>query len=143
MRERRVGRTAALLCRTALLAGILAVIAGIFGMHVMTGNHAAHSLQSLGAASVPAADHAEHDALVPAAGADASAHCSCSGSCSRMQAMGATCTPSAKTASFTAPPPGDAGLAVDARAGFNPAAPATYGYWPGSPSPGDLSISRT
>lgn len=167
MRERRGGRTAALLCRTALLAGILAVIAGTFGMHVMTGNHAAHPLgTSLGTAPAPAAaaptvpgshetrtapalaaDHAEHDALasvsVSAAGADASAQCSCSGSCSGMQAMGATCTPSAKTASFTAPPPGDAGLAVNTGAGFNLAAPATYSYLPGSPSPGDLSISRT
>jgi hypothetical protein len=148
MRERRGGRTAALLCRTALLAGLLAVIAGILGMHVMTGNHAAHSHQSLATASAPAVaapDHAEHDAAVvpPATDDDATAQCSCSGSCSGMQAMGAPCTPSAKTASFTAPPPGDAGLAVNDRAGFNPAAPAAYSYLPGSPSPGDLSISRT
>ena len=158
MGVRRGRRTAALLFRTALLAGILAVIAGIFGMHVMTGNHAAHSHQSLGTASAPAAavptghrshttpapaaDHAKHQALVPPA-ADASAQCSCSGSCSGMQAMGAACTPSAKTASFTAPPPGDSGLAVDTGAGFSLAAPATYSYLPGSPSPGDLSISRT
>ena len=60
-----------------------------------------------------------------------------------MQAMGAACTPSAKTASFTAPLPGDSGLAVNTGAGFNLAARATYSYLPGSPSPGDLSISRT
>ena len=35
---------AALLCRTALPALILAVVAGILGMHVITGNHAAHTL---------------------------------------------------------------------------------------------------
>ena len=35
---------AALLCRAALPALILAVIAGILGMHVITGNHAAHTL---------------------------------------------------------------------------------------------------
>jgi hypothetical protein len=147
MRESRGGRTAVLLCRSALLAGILAVIAGILGMHVMTGNHAAHSHQSLGTPSAPAAaapDHAgHHDVVPPATDDDAAAQCSCSGSCSGMQAMGAPCTPSAKTASFTAPPPGDAGLAVYDRAGFNPAAPAAYSYLPGIPSPGDLSISRT
>jgi hypothetical protein len=148
MRESHGGSTAALLGRTALLAGILAVIAGILGMHVMTGNHAAHSHQSLATASAPAVaapDHAEHHhAVVPPATHDhAAAQCSCSGSCSGMQAMGAPCTPSAKTASFTAPPPGDAGLAVNDSAGFNPAAPAAYSYLPGSPSPGDLSISRT
>ncbi len=145
------GAIAAFLLRAGILAGVLAIMGGIFGMHVMTGNHAAHSHESLGTASAPAAaapDHAGHHALVPpaadhGAGVDVLAQCSCSGSCSGMQAMGATCTPSAKTASFTAPPPGDAGLAVNARAGFNLAAPATYSYLPGSPSPGDLSISRT
>jgi hypothetical protein len=60
-----------------------------------------------------------------------------------MQAMVAACTPLAKTAPFTAPPPGDSGLAVYTRAGFSLAGPATCSYLPCSPSPGDLSISRT
>ncbi|MCU1548296.1 MAG: hypothetical protein JWO29_1247 [Arthrobacter sp.] len=34
---------AAFLRRAGLLAGLLAIIAGIFGMHVMTGTHSMHS----------------------------------------------------------------------------------------------------
>lgn len=141
-----------LLRRAWLLAGVLAVIAGIFGMHVMTASHASHA----GAAHVPAA-HAHPTAHAsttqsaahagglghPAAGAVVvlSAGAVCADACPGAEEAGASCVPSASAGSFTvvAPPApaiqqGPAGAAVTA---------AGYSYVPSSPTPCELSISRT
>lgn len=152
-------RAAAFLRRIGLLAGVLAIIAGIFGMHVMTGNHTMHPSLSAAAdgtvheesaaaaghtghqaASGPAADRAEAYGKGVVAPADS---CSCSGDCTGMQAMTASCVPSAKSASMAAPLPGTAGFAVNVNAGVGDATAVRWSYLPGSPSPGELSISRT
>ncbi|MEO5318868.1 hypothetical protein PV761_09840 [Arthrobacter sp. CC3] len=143
--------------RAGLVAAVLAIIAGIFGMHVLTGTHAMHSPAS----ATPAADahtteaspdHTGHPAESGTVPDHASAgqnmagvaveQCSESGDCTSMQAMTTACTPSAKTASMAAPPPGTNVLGNS----NNTAAGAVTGQWsylPGSPSPCELSISRT
>jgi hypothetical protein len=148
---------AAFLRGSGLFAAVLAIIAGIFGMHVLTGNHAMHSPPSAtGAASshhsgvsgerathhadsleVPDAGAAGHDGLQAMTD-----HCPGSGACSGMQAMTGSCIPSAKTASLAAPPPGTfvrgiSNSTVTARDDLQ------WTFIPGSPSPGELSISRT
>ncbi|WP_431230712.1 hypothetical protein [Paenarthrobacter nicotinovorans] len=151
----------AFLHRVGLLAGILAVVAGILGMHVLTGGHSMHSPAAITAAastptvhteSVAAHGHPDHDAADTSSPHRAGVHhaanpsmdeCSCSDSCAGMQTMTMSCTPSAKTGSLSVPLPGTAvfGIVSDARAPG--AVPGSYSFLPGSPSPGQLSISRT
>lgn len=158
--------TAALLRRAGLLAGLLAVIAGIFGMHVITGTPGEHS-----PAAASPVSHGPHPATAagnpvlhpvshspqshpagglnepPApSGPDATAQQmrSCSDSGTGVHAMGGSCIPSAKTGSLSAPSPGTTTVAGT----IPPGSPAGYGHacWsfhPGTPSPGELSISRT
>lgn len=149
----------AFLRRAALLAGVLAIVAGIFGMHVMTGTHGTHSAAvtapggALPGSPAVAGGHAGHQAgssplsLRAFAGQDADAAsgqaCSCSGNCSSMQGMSVPCIPSAKSGSLAAPEPGTAGLALHLSGGFINAAAGAYSYLRGCPSPGELSISRT
>ena len=149
--------TAAFLRRAGLIGAVLAIIAGIFGMHVLTGTHAMHSPASATAAAaartaaVPPG-HAGHPAAPgtfsgpasaeqdrPGAGAE---QCSESGDCTSMQAMTVACTPSAKTASMAAPPPGTLllGISNTAARGIGT---VHWSYLPDSPSPCELSISRT
>lgn len=148
---------AAFLRRSGLFAAVLAIIAGIVGMHVLTGNHAMHSPPSAtGAASSHHSgvfgEHAMHhaDSLnlpdAAAAGRDGpqamAGHCSDSGACSGMQAVTGSCIPLAKTTSLAAPPPGTfvrgiSNSTVTARDDLR------WTFLPGSPSPGELSISRT
>ncbi|WP_052690481.1 hypothetical protein [Pseudarthrobacter chlorophenolicus] len=59
-------RVAALLRRSTLLAAVLAVVAGIFGMHVMTAGHTSHAAHA-GAAPDPGAAQSAVDAGMPAA----------------------------------------------------------------------------
>ena len=152
----------AFLHRAGLLAGILAVLAGILGMHVMTGSHSMHSPAALTAAAGtgaghthPAAahGHAEH-AITDASPAHHSSdghtapsivveQCSCSDSCASMHTMTVSCTPSGKTGSLSVPLPGTAVFGVISNATAPGAVPGSYSYRPGSPSPGELSISRT
>jgi len=143
-----------------LLAGILAIIAGILGMHAITGTHTMHSQAAITGAittdMVPAAsavheshpDHpapaASHAHLVTGAdGVDSSEQCSCSGSCSSSHGMTASCTPSAKTGSLSAPLPGTAFSGVSSTPAAADTLTGHWSYLPGGPSPGELSISRT
>ena len=145
---------ASLLRRAALLAGVLAVIAGIFGMHVMTASHASHAGAGHTHASTAHAStthsstaHASttHSSGLghPAAGAVVvlSAGAVCAETCPGAEEAGASCVPSAAAGSFSvvAPPApvmqqGPAGAAV---------VPAGYSYLPSGPTPCELSISRT
>lgn len=155
-----------LLCRAWLLAGILAVIAGLLGMHVLTAGHASHGSGSHGldshspvthsplspsggAPSGPGAvapaghvavghsargDHADGVAMAAAA--------TCGSPCPLAREPGAQCIPSAPSAPQTGHPP-QATLA-----GLPPLRTVTgpgsaYGYLPPSPTPCELSISRT
>ncbi|GAA1258854.1 DUF6153 family protein [Arthrobacter pascens] len=148
--------------RAGLLAGILAVLAGILGMHVITGGHSIHSPAALTAAagagaghthSAAADGHAEQGATDPSPAHHSSDghtapsivvdQCSCSDSCASMHTMTVSCTPSGTTGSLSVPLPGPAVFGVISNARAPGAVPGSYSYRPGSPSPGELSVSRT
>ncbi|MFF1386239.1 hypothetical protein ACFVWT_22040 [Arthrobacter sp. NPDC058288] len=144
--------------RAGLFAAVLALIAGIFGMHVMTATHAAHSPATAGAAvnAQHGSSHAGHTVehvSGPSAAPDMpgakgqtdtrSVQCTDSGACTGMQPMTASCTPSAKTGSLAAPLPGTGVIARDTNTGTLATISARWSYLPGSPSPGELCISRT
>jgi hypothetical protein len=175
----------AALLRAGLLAAVLAIVAGIFGMHVMTAHssHAGHAAVVQPQAAQPAAaqlpgGHPAGDAAVvhslaggtgghPAVGhlaghpaveqgsgqahgaaagyqaarATFSAAESCSSGCPGAQEAGAPCIPLAKTASLAVVPP-QAGTAGPAPTAIARGA-VGYSYIPASPTPCDLSISRT
>lgn len=59
-----------------------------------------------------------------------------------MHSMDPSCTPAAKSASLEAPLPGT-GFAVATPPSGEPITASQWSYLPGSPSPGDLCISRT
>lgn len=150
------GPFAAFLFRAGLLTAALAIIAGIFGMHIMTRAHhmsPAHSMPAATAGSavdiagIPAGhSHTtgaspDGTAVTPAATGSWSS-CAPAGSCPEVTAGGNTCVLAPGNTSLTAPAPGTApyalpGFGVAAAAGIN------YSYSPDSPSPGDLCISRT
>lgn len=154
--------TTAFLHRAGLFAALLAVIAGILGMHVMTGTHGTHSPVT---AAVPALTpttgtghaestpgHAGHGTPGGTVGysqpsvqdaAGTLEQCSCSGSCANGHAMTAACTPTAKTGSFSAPSPGTTVIAVISSGAADGMVPGLWPYLPDTPSPGQLSISRT
>lgn len=114
-----------------LFAGVFALIAGILGMHVMTGTHSAHA--------TAAATHSQHAvAQEPTA-----AHCSCAGDCGDQQAATVTCTPSLAAGVLAAAAPDTVTVlpATLQPADFTSA--SVWQYRPAGPSPGDLSISRT
>jgi hypothetical protein len=146
-----------LICRAGLLAGILAIVAGILGMHTMTGNHAAHTLGAASPSSSAAAPvsmalasghshgHSAHSASDRSAGPDGPAAdaAACAGSFAATDLPGAACTPLAKAGSFAAPAPNSAGQLAEAHISSGVTALRFYSYLPAGPSPGDLSISRT
>ncbi|WP_144662979.1 hypothetical protein [Paenarthrobacter nicotinovorans] len=151
-------RAAAFLRRAGLVTAVLVIIAGIFGMHVMTATHAMHSPASATAAAdahttEASPDHTGHPAEPGTVPDHASAgqgmagvaveQCSESGDCTSMQAMTVACTPSAKTASMAAPPPGTLELQISNNAAAAGAVTGQCSYLSGSPSPCELSISRT
>lgn len=145
-----------------LLGATLAVIAGLLGMHVLTAGHASHGPVAQGMAShsadSPAAPagaaavvhsavgdhpgHAGHAAAPASTDPPALAPGTCGNSCPGAQESGAPCVPSVPGGSVTVLPP-QATLAVLPLlpAAGNPG--SSYGYLPPSPSPCDLSISRT
>lgn len=154
----------AALLRAGLLAAVLAIVAGIFGMHVMTAHssHAGHTAASAESAAggfvagQPAGDaaagqsagqaavvhsHAEHAAGHTAVSPTFSAAESCGSGCPGAHEAGAPCIPLGKTASLAVVPP-QAVTAEPAHATTTRAA-VGYSYIPSSPTPCDLSISRT
>lgn len=145
----------AFLSRAGLFTAVLALVAGILGMHVITANHANHTSGMSAAAAVttagngssPAAKHApggsaahdmhgDHDGT-----GSASVQCTGPGNCA--DATTAACTPSAKVGTLTAPLPGNGFLAGNTSPGTPLATGALWSYLPDSPSPVELCISRT
>lgn len=137
-----------LLGRAALVVGLLLVMGGILGMHVMATSHTSHvprsAPQEAGvsgglahAASHGAVGHADHG------GKPSLASESCAGSCPGMEHSGTSCIPLAKTGSLIVFPSPDGSFPAenDLVATVRPA--ATYSYVPASPTPCELSISRT
>ncbi|HSN35505.1 MAG TPA: hypothetical protein VLT34_04085 [Arthrobacter sp.] len=145
----------AFLHRAGLFTAILALIAGIFGMHVMTATHAMHSPATAAPAvsvhhGLSSSDHGIHPPglsapELPAAQDEAGARTGCTDldHCTSMQSMSAGCTPSAKTGSLAAPLPGTGIIARNTNAATLTPGSAQWTYLPGSPSPGELCISRT
>ncbi|MFF2243458.1 hypothetical protein ACFVTM_04690 [Arthrobacter sp. NPDC058130] len=167
---------AAALRRGFLLMGVLAIVAGFLGMHVITGMHGAHamaavtsstqppgpsfptanSIASQAAAHAPHAGTAAHDSLGPSPAARSgpeltgdssaaafSASCACPSNCTDLTSMHSACVPSAAVTSLAAPPPGMAPSSIHIPDNLGDAANRAYSFLPASPSPGDLSISRT
>lgn len=151
-------RITAFLLRVGLLTVTLAIIAGVFGMHIMAGAHsiAAHAMPATGGAGHTSTHLHSSTAGHDDSGTDLSPHrfsaaaetvsgassCSAGGSCPEMSASGAGCVLSAKTTSLAAPLPGTAPYALQDFGGAAAGA-SYYAYSPDSPSPGDLCISRT
>lgn len=146
-------RAAAFLRRAGLLAGLLAVLAGIIGMHIMTGPHgmpASNAVQGEEMPKVmqPPAEYSAHAASVEGSSPSPNTRsvpepsCADLGGCASMSPMDASCIPSPGNASLAAPLPGNTPFAAhdDADA---PTPAFRYSYRPGSPSPGQLCISRT
>jgi hypothetical protein len=153
---------AALLGRVALLAGLLVIVAGILGMHVMTASHSAHASHSVthGTVVQDAAalhDHgsaprhtAAHHSMAAHSAADRPGHAtqpslapaSCEGSCPGMQTSGTSCVPLAKAGSLAVAPPERSVAAAPVLAASIGLAPG-YSYIADSPTPCELSISRT
>ncbi|MDQ0767856.1 hypothetical protein QF031_000605 [Pseudarthrobacter defluvii] len=152
---------ASLLRRAWLLAAALAVIAGLLGMHVLTSGHGSHGTGSNAlheavsnpshgdghAAVAPSAAgdlsaHAAHHAAAAAVDAPGFAFAACGDSCPNAQESGAPCVPSAPSGPVTISPP-QASLAALPLLPTDSGAGSAYYYLPPSPTPCDLSISRT
>ncbi|WP_104062048.1 hypothetical protein [Arthrobacter sp. 4R501] len=148
----RPGLLTTLLLRAGLLTATLAILAGIFGMHIMTGAHSMpadaaetgtamaaqmHSSPAHHPGHGPANFSSEETAVVAGASQCADPH-----TCPAMSSMDAVCVLSPGNTPLSAPPPGTAPFPacdlVDAAA-----ASTGYSYLPGSPSPCELCISRT
>lgn len=158
---------APLLRRIWLLAATLAVIAGLLGMHVLTPGHGSHGpgpqagphgagSHGVAAHSGPHADapagHAgvERSAVELSAGgsgadepaAKAMASAGCGSACPLAQESGAQCVPSAPSGPQQVHPPQAAPVVLPPLPTSGSPGPA-YVYLPPSPTPCDLSISRT
>lgn len=166
----------AALRRGFLVMGVLAVVAGFLGMHIMTGIHGAHAMtgvtsstESAGTSSQTAQSLASHpgahdlsavttanDSIAPPRATppgpgltgnsrtdEPSATCACESSCTDPASMHSACVPSAAGTSLAAPPPGAAPTSIHTPDLCGNDAARKYSYMPASPSPGDLSISRT
>ncbi|NUT71331.1 hypothetical protein [Pseudarthrobacter sp. C4D7] len=143
-------RAVASLFRLAwLFAAALAVIAGLLGMHVLTAGHASHggaphgpAQAAMSQSAIPhaAAGHGGH--ALHASALDTPASAACGGSCPGAQESGAPCIPSAPSGPVSVTPP-QATLAVLPLLPAASGAGSGYGYLPPSPTPCELSISRT
>lgn len=140
----RAASMMAVLKRARLVLLSLALMAGILGMHVM-------ALEPMDGHGTPAeASAAVHSAAMPdhnhggqqQPGTSLDDQCTGQHGGAGMHTMDPSCTPAAKTASLEAPPPGTGfAVATPPSGGFLTA--PRWSYRPGSPSPGDLCISRT
>ncbi|MBE4720112.1 hypothetical protein [Pseudarthrobacter sp. AB1] len=151
-------RVTAFLTRAVLLTGFLAIVAGILGMHIMTGAHSMPTAtpgmdtavqQIQNPVSHPGRAPAQSSQTASAAGpgmlagsASSCADATNAAGCQSMSAMDAVCVLSPANTSLSAPLPGTAPLQTP---DTNALAKATisYSFPPESPSPGDLCISRT
>ena len=108
------------------------------------GTHAGHSTHSSHQAGSPAPPPSPD--VIPAAvtvgGTEVPPSCVCQGGCAE-PAMHVGCTPSPAGATLSAPQPGAALPAARPWTAGRTDLPSGYAYRPGTPSPNDLSISRT
>jgi hypothetical protein len=106
------------------------------------GAHADHVNAADGGAHHAAVGHTLAGHTV-AAHTEAAGTTSCPGSCPRAQEAGVACVPSAKAGALTVFPPHENRLAFTAAPGSRTGPAPTYAHTPPSPTPCDLSISRT
>jgi hypothetical protein len=135
---------ASLLRRAWLLAAALAVITGLLGMHVLTSGHASHGAPAGHTAVAHSAgpDHAGHTPAASTADMQGLASAVCGDSCPGAQESGAPCIPTAPSGPVALAPP----QATQAALPLLPAAgdaSSGYDYMAPSPTPCELSISRT
>lgn len=150
------GRATAILRRVVVLTGVLAIVAGILGMHIMTGTHAmpavaaGHDTGALHAMQA-ATDHpgrvADITVVTGTTTAQSLTHapgpsCADSGGCTMISAMHGNCVPSPGNTTLAAPPPGTTPL-LSSIGPITGVPDIGYKFIPRSPSPGQLSISRT
>ncbi|WP_445156136.1 DUF6153 family protein [Arthrobacter sp. Hor0625] len=133
---------AVVLRRAAVLAAVVAVLAGIFGMHVLAaplGAAAGHGTDAHAAASHHSPQHG------PAAAPETPdpSSCACGAGCDDQHSAHAACTPAPSATSLSAPPPGSAQLSAPRSSASGTARDIAYSYLPATPTPGELSISRT
>jgi hypothetical protein len=149
MTSDRTDDALAFLRKMALLAAVLAIIAGIFGMHVISPAHSAQHQTTTHQRVTSEHDAAvHHHAAVQLHAPDVAAslsveRCLCPGDCTSMEATPASCTLSTNTTSLAAPFPGSTFVGVNTDASPATIAAAHSAFHPSSPSPGELSISRT
>ncbi|MFW0773015.1 hypothetical protein ACLRGI_07580 [Paenarthrobacter nitroguajacolicus] len=157
------GPFSAFFLRAGFLIAAMAIIAGIFGMHIITGTHhmstGTHDMSAVNSTPAPAAESTVHLESLPAShsqppgtstdgaavtqpAAGSSSSCAPDGSCPEMSAGGNACVLSPGNTTLSAPAPGTAPYALP-DFGAAAAAGTHYSYSPASPSPGDLCISRT
>lgn len=178
------GTPVAALRRAALLVGLLAVIAGFLGMHILAASHGLHGQaapagliqtsaepHAAGQASSEQttghpAGHSSHGAagifpqahgsptavqaapeVTPAAatvgGSQVPPSCACQGGCAETPSVHIGCTPSPAGASLSAPQPGTTPAQAPPWSAERADHRSGYAYLPGTPTPRDLSISRT
>ncbi|TLM84677.1 hypothetical protein [Pseudarthrobacter sp. NamE5] len=152
----RVRVLSAAVLRAGLLAAVLSIVAGIFGMHVITAGHSSHAGHAGTAAPAAAPASAAHPAGHTAVGHSHAGHIaapgnaaepfpaleSCGAGCPDVREAGAYCIPLGKTGPLaTVPPP--INLAVHLESAGGTQETSGYSYIPASPTPGELSISRT
>jgi hypothetical protein len=163
--------TSGVVTRCAVVVGVLAVIAGIFGMHVMTGSHASHSAAAHSDVSHAVVSHSDvshaasaHTASLHAAAAHSAAAddggrqpggpAHPAGDAVVVLSAGAVCggaCPEAEEAGAECVPSAASGaltvVAPPATAIRQEARgdipPAAYFHLPPAPTPCELSISRT
>ena len=153
-------RPVALLRYALVLAGLLAVVLGLLGMHVLAGSHGMHAQAASGSTATSTVSHADAQvhaahaelsvtpasappASAPIGGTDAVPSCVCQGGCAEKPTVHAGCTPSPAGSSLSAPQPGSTFLGGGSWTAVQADRPADYAYLPGTPTPRDLSISRT
>ena len=135
----RAASMMAVLHRARMVLLSLALMAGILGMHVMALTPIdGHGTPAEASAAMP--DHNHAGLQQPGTAIDD--HCTGPHGGTGMHTMDPSCTPAAASASFAAPPPGTGVAVATPPSGVSVAAPR-WSYHPGSPSPGDLCISRT
>lgn len=161
-----LGQTPGFLRRAGIVAGLLALLAGIFGMHLMAGPHAMAASGAAPAAELrlvrtPAGSHTGHDAGATLSAAVESpspaaphptasgresgcqeASCDGPGVCAEMSGMDPACIPLPGQASLAVPAPGTSIFGAVSPQGWR-SARTHCTHLPGTPSPGDLCISRT
>ncbi|MFJ5956231.1 hypothetical protein ACIQC5_09755 [Paenarthrobacter sp. NPDC092416] len=162
-RERTM--TGSVLHAIGLLSTVLALTAGILGMHVMPSSHSMHTMATItgsptattGVVSTiidgSAAGHSGHagpaqERIMSQNAADSEtfpsrAQCSCSGNCPNQHMMTAPCIPSVAPVGLSAPLPVDS-VSITAPSRISTMTSwSLWAYRPAGPSPGELSISRT